>query len=1114
MISIGTGLFSRSGDSSMTQQILTRMFRVALLASVVVVCVAGSASAAPVWRVGSAHGPQNFEPGGVGEYAITAFNTAFNTTNNPVITTSNATVGAYTIVDTLPAGVEATDARGGGWECVEQTKFPATVVTCTRETTLFARSASIGLNGFSIIKRGATPPLYIEVQIASNAPVGATVDNEVTVSGGGGAPASTTDPTTFDTTQPGFGLVGNSFQFGAFDGLFPGGNGVSQAGAHPFEMRYQMKYDLKYTNDPTLGAEGPFTEPDRNVRTVVTRMPFGFSGDPQATPQCTDTQFNTPAPGATGGFPVCPAGSQVGTISLLMNNVASLVGEGTPFAPGPNVTQDIPLYNMVPSRGAIADLGFVVQTIPTQITISLDPSDHYRIVSTAANLTKLFPIREAIVSLWGVPAEPAHNLLRFHASQTGAGSDSYYNAPANVQQVPFITLPSQCDTPTGATARLDSWQEPEHWIDVSASEQTATGCEQQSFDASIKAQPTTTEAGAPTGLSLDVHASQNLEAKGLGTPPIKKVVVTLPEGMTLSPSAAGGLQACSPAQIGLGTNNPVGCPEASKLADVTVKTPALAETLEGAVYLASQNDNPFHSLIAMYMVIEDKERGLLIKLPGEGKLDPSTGRLTTTFDENPQVPFSDLHLQFKSGPRAPLMNPTGCGTYATSAAFTSWNTNLPTVQSSDPFTLTSNCNLGFAPSFTAGTTSNQAGAFSPFVLSFSRTDADQQISGLTDTFPPGASAVLKGVAECSDAQVKQAEEGTGGCPETSRIGSVTVGAGAGSPYFLKGSVYLTDPYNNGPFGEAVIVPAIAGPFNLGNVVVRGSIRIDPKTAQPTVVSDPFPRFVKSTGIPTDIRRVDVTLDRQKFTFNPTSCKELKATATLTSTQGATANVSSRFEAAECRDLGFHPSFRATTVAKTSRKLGAALHVTVKPGTGQANIARVDTQVPKGFAVRDSTLNQACTERQFAANPAACPAGSFVGSATASTPILAGPLSGPAIFVSHGGAKFPDLDIVLQGEGVTVILTGGTEVKKNLLFSHFDTVPDAPVSGFALSLPEGPHSALAAVGNLCTQRVGGRQVRRSLIMPTTITGQNGAVVHQSTKVSVSGCGRPAKAQKRK
>jgi hypothetical protein len=1067
-----------------------RVLCATLLVLLVLVCVSGSALAAPVWRVSSAHGPENFEPGGEGEYAITAFNTAFNTTAS---VTNNAVLGTYTIVDKLPAGVEATRARSpeSDWNC-EETSFPATVVTCNSSTLVLANSANIALNNFFVLLHGSAPVLYIDVKVASNA--SGTAGNEVTISGGGAATVTTVDPTTFSTTQPGFGLVEKHLGFAAFSELFPGSKEVTQAGAHPFEVRDAMKFNLTLNKDTTLGVPVPFTEPDQYAKTVETELPLGLVGDPQATPKCTDAQFNEPAAAPPGGFTVCPAASQVGSVSFLMNNGLNLI-QGSDL---PNFTQDIPLYNMVPPKGAVAAFAFDVQTLPIHLIATLDPANHYAVRVVSPNTPSVFPVREVTVSLWGVPADPVHDVLRFHPSPTSDGTGTYFNTPANIPPVPFITLPSQCDTPTGASVSMNSWQEPEHEITVPAARQTPTGCENQKFTASIKAQPTSAAAGAPTGLSFDLEAPQDLTTPGLGTPPIKKVTVTLPEGMTLSPSAANGLQACTPAQIGLGTNNPVGCPDASKVGSVEVKTPNLEETVGGSVYVASQNDNPFKSLIALYMVLEDKERGLLVKLPGEGKLDPNTGRITTTFDENPQLPFSNLHLQFKSGPRAPLTNPGSCGTRTTAAQIASWNSSLPVVNSSDPSTINENCRLGFAPSFMAGTTSNQAGAFSPFVLSFSRTDADQQISGLTDTFPPGASAVIKGVTQCSQAQVAAAENGTGGCPEASRIGSVTVGSGAGSnPVFLKGSVYLTGAYNGGPFGEAVIVPAVAGPFNLGNVVVRGSIRIDPKSAQPTVASDPFPQFVKNTGIPTDVQRVDVTLDRQKFTFNPTNCKELKATATLTSTQGATANVSSRFQAAECEKLAFKPKFSAATSATVSRNDGASLTVKVSYPGGSANIRSVKVKLPRQLASRLSTLQQACPAATFAANPASCPAGSVVGSAQAVTPLLAAKLSGPAYFVSHGGAKFPELTIVLQGEGVRIELGGETQIDEhtNITSSTFRTVPDAPVSAFTLNLPRGPHSALGSRSNLCAA---------TLAMPTTITGQNGKTIKQATKIAVNGC----------
>ena len=389
--------------------------------------------------------------------------------------------------------------------------------------------------------------------------------------------------------------------------------------------------------------------------------------------------------------------------------------------------------------------------------------------------------------------------------------------------------------------------------------------------------------------------------------------MTLPAGLELDPSAANGLEACSEAQIGYlpGKSAEVGhpqftpdaasCPDASKVGSVEVVSPLLDHTIKGGVYLAAQDANPFKSLLALYIAVHDPVSGVVLKLPGKVTADPATGQLTATFAENPQLPFEDMKLDFFGGERASLMTPPVCGQYAASASFASWaQPASPMSPFVKPFSISSGCAPGFAPSLTAGTVSNGAGSFSPFTLSFARSDGEQQVKGLTFTMPPGASAKLAGVPECSDA-----DAAAGTCPESTRIGSVTVGSGVGSdPFFLKGSVYLTGPYDNGPFGEAVVVPANAGPFKLGNVVVRGSIRIDPRTAQATVVSDPFPQFVGSTGIPTDVRRVDVTLDRPGFSFNPTNCSELKTTGTLTSVGGASAVLSQRFQAADCSRLAF------------------------------------------------------------------------------------------------------------------------------------------------------------------------------------------------------------------
>jgi hypothetical protein len=587
------------------------------------------------------------------------------------------------------------------------------------------------------------------------------------------------------------------------------------------------------------------------------------------------------------------------------------------------------------------------------------------------------------------------------------------------------------------------------------------------------------------------------------------------------------------------------CPNASKIGTVEVTTPLLNHPLPGSVYLAAQEDNPFLSLLAIYIVVDDPQSGAIVKLAGHVEPDPVTGRLTTTFDNNPQLPFEDLKLDLFGGPRAPLVTPAACETAITTSELEPWShkpaageeAGTPDAIASSSFAINQGCGAaGFSPLFTAGTTNNQAGAYSPFVMSFSRKDSEQDFRGLEETLPPGLLAKLAGVRLCGGA-----EADTGSCPGESQIGTVTVAAGVGlDPVYVPGTVYLTGPYNGGPFGEVVEVPAIARPFDLDEdgrpVVVRGSIRVNPSTAQATVLSDPFPTILR--GIPLRVRSVSVTLDRPGFVFNPTNCSPLAVTGTLTSTAGANARVSSPFEAANCASLPFKPSFTVSTQAKTSKADGASLTVKIAQRPGEANIQKVDLQLLLVLPARLTTLQKACTEAQFTANPAGCPEASDIGMATAVTPVLNAPLTGPAYLVSHGSAAFPDVEFVLQGkDGVQIVLDGKTNIKKGITYSKFETVPDAPIGSFETVLPESPHSALAGNGSLCaptktvtmtervTRRVHGhvkrvsvkvkKSVAEPLQIPTTITAQNGAVLTPNTKIGVTGCPKaktPAKKKK--
>ncbi len=672
---------------------------------------------------------------------------------------------------------------------------------------------------------------------------------------------------------------------------------------------------------------------------------------------------------------------------------------------------------------------------------------------------------------------------------------------------PFLTNPTSCGVPLANDVSMDSWEEPfeesqpfsypvngEYLLTGPTGNPLQTiGCGRLNFAPEAEIRPETSAASTPTGLDVAIKVPQNERPEGLAEAHLKNAVVTLPQGVVISPSVANGLQACSSAQVGLNNGNAPSCPEASKIGDVTVTTPLLETPLVGSVYVAAQGDNPFGSLLAIYIVAEGD--GVVIKLAGHVQVDPATGQLTTTFDENPQLPFSELKLHLYGGPRAPLAMPAACSGYAPSAQLTGWNGAMvvPVIES---FSVNSGCSHGFSPSFSAGVSNNVAGGFAPFSTTISRPDGDQMLGGVSVTAPPGLSAMVSQVPLCGEPLAAE-----GKCSQGSLIGHTTAIAGPG-PYPVTvggGQVFLTGPYKSAPFGLSIVVPAVAGPFNLGNITVRAALYVDPHTARVTVVSDPLPTIEQ--GIPLQVRAINVVLDRSGFTFNPTSCNPLTVNGEIASDEGASVAVSSRFQAADCASLAFKPKFSVSTQGATSKAKGASLKVKVASGSGQANIARVEVKLPKQLPSRLTTLRQACLAATFEANPATCPAGSLVGSAKATTPVLPVPLAGPVYLVSHGGEAFPDVVVILQGEGVRLDLTGNTNVSKGITSSTFASVPDQPVSTFELTLPEQSNSALTTDlpakdhGDLCGVK---------LTMPTTIDGQNGAQVTRSTAIAVTGC----------
>ncbi len=1032
------------------------------------------------------------EEGGSGKIVLQAFNLGdapINGEEDPVVLT-----------DKLPAGLVAGGMAGATGKSFFPEEGRAESLTCSVATV-------------SCTFKGVLQPyerLEVVVWVTRTGATEASEANEAEVSGGGAATASASVPVTLGEGPVAFGV--EAFEAEPEEA---GGAPATQAGAHPFQLTTMLRFNES--------GDVPFQP--AQPRNLTVNLAAGFVGNAAATPKCSYATFSR----QEGSINECPADTAVGVASL---GVVAFQPPASGFSAG-----SVPVFNLTPASGEPARFGFIAAKVPVVFDTHLRAGGTYGVTVTVQNLPESAASLSSVVSLWGTPGDPAHNRSRgteclLNGEQEGCG-------PSLSSEKPFLTLPSAC-VPLRSSVVAQSWApgaEPLPLVE-SSHQDVIDGCNREGFEPGLEVQSSSSSAFSPTELQVHLEVPQQTSEVpgGVSEADVRNTTVTLPPGLQVNPAAAGGLEACSEAQIGYaGSADPqtgellfaeesqaerdgevphrYGCPEGSKIGTVRVKTPLLEEELTGAVYQAAQGANPFGSLLAVYVVAEAPKTGVRIRLAGKVQVEPN-GQLVSTFDNTPQTPFEDFQLKFFGGGKAPLAT-TGCGSYETTSVFESWAGGAPVSPFTAPFSVSSgpgggSCASvgGFTPGFVAGSVNKAAGGFTPFVTRLSRDDGEQTLSTASVTLPRGLLGMISKVTPCREAQAN-----VGACPLASRIGHVRVASGVGSePLVLpepgrgEDPVYLTGPYKGAPFGLSIVVPAEAGPFDLDEgghpVVVRGRIEVNPITAQISIATDPAPTRLQ--GIPLDVRDVEVVVDKRGFTFNPTSCATTKVLGTIGSSEGSSAKVSSPFQAFDCASLRFRPSFRAFTRARHSKRKGAYLQVVVRSGSGQANIGRVHVRLPKVLPSRLATLKLACSEAQFAKNPASCPASSFVGTAKATTPVLPVPLTGPAIFVSHGGAAFPNLDVVLQGDHVTLDLVGSTFISKGVTTSTFAEVPDAPVNRFVLTLPEGPHSALSANGNLCKEKPR---------MPTTITGQNGAMIKQSTKITVLGC-KGGKARKGK
>jgi hypothetical protein len=831
---------------------------------------------------------------------------------------------------------------------------------------------------------------------------------------------------------------------------------TSQAGAHPdFTTKVEFKADPASATDPT-GLKQPYAD----TREITVNIPPGLIGNLNAVPTCSALQLAEIPFNGIG----CPMDSQVG---ILVVRLYGLAGAFTS-----------PIYLMEsPSNGSVAQLGVRVYTVTSIIDVNIRSNEDYGVSASVKGIPTELGLVSAQTTLWGVPADPSHDRQRLTFAEYSQLKSESPPRPSGLVPEPFMTNPTSCSGPLNVTVSAISYQLPEDQPTKEVTElPEITGCGVLEFEPSFSALSTNRATAAPSGLDVDLKARQNEAVNGLATSALRDARVVLPPGMTIAPGAADGLEGCSAMDVGykLLPIQDAHCPDASKIASAEFDVPALSRTMKGAVY--QRSPEPGH-LFHIWLVAD--ELGVHLKMPGEIEADPKTGQLSSLFVDNPQVPLHELKLHFKGGPRGVLATPSKCGTNQTHYEFTPWSGNAPAVGDT-PMQIDEGCDTGgFAPRLSAGTVNPVAGSFSPVVTTLTQESGEANLSGLEVGVPPGVLAKIAGVPLCPDAQAA-----TGDCPAGSQVGTTTVATGPGpAPLWIPQpgksptAVYLAGPYEGGPYSLVVKTPAQAGPFDLGNVIVRASIEVDPETTKVTVKSDPLPQILE--GVPISYRTVHVKVDRPEFTLNPTSCEPMAVTGNATSIDGQSASLSDRFQVGSCERLRFKPKLSMRLTGPTHRGAFPSFHAVLKMPKGGANIARASVRLPRSEFVENAHFRNICTRVQFAAEE--CPAKSVYGHVVATTPLLDQPLSGP-VYLRSSNNKLPDLVADLRGQ-IHVVLDGRIDSVNGGLRAVFQTVPDAPVSQFKIDMQGRSKGLLVNSENLC------KGAHRSVVK---FTAQNGRV----------------------
>jgi hypothetical protein len=962
---------------------------------------------------------------------------------------------------------------------------------------------------------------------------------------------------------------------------------VVQAGAHPDGTASSW-----FTRDPNfVPAIGTYVRagPDGAPRDIRVSLPPGVIGDPNAVPKCQSEDINS-VPST------CPPQSQIGVVTISYSGLTAVS----------------PVYNVEARDGKTAELlvsGTAITTsysTNTPVVARARTDGDFGVDAFVEDLSAAVSLHSQTFTIWGVPWAKSHDRYRpaagyCHAervrdpfgevswwaggSMTVQGLTGGTSLGCSQDPVPydpswgpikaFLSLPTNCTAPDAerdSRIRATTYHGPVVADEGSVAPQLE-GCEDIEFasKADFSLAATSSQADGPSGLDVEVAVAQNTQppfAKrfnaddddpdsavshwkspaGLATSHLDQTLVEMPVGVSVNPSSATGLEACTNEQIGLrqqgnpplfndldpfdgSTEGGVECPQSSILGDVEVKTHLLDETLTGQLVLGRPEaddiarpggPNPRNEQelrFRLYIVLRNRQRGLVAKVFGMATADPVTGRIKANFDQNPRVPFDRLSLKLKGGDRGTLALPQRCGSNGWSSEMRPWSGGDPAIDSGT-FTTNANCSFGFSPDLLAGLADSQAGAYgSPFSFKFSREDGEHWFRGLTAKLPPGLLAKVRSLPLCTGAQAA-----AGACPDASRIGTVDAAAGSGDPYVLekKGDAYLTEGYKGGEYGLMVRVPVEAGPFKgdraLDPIVVRQAIHVDPTTTEVTAISDPFPLIWH--GIPVRVREATVRVDRAGFMRAPSSCRAKRISADILSAEGATAGVSQPFAATGCNRLGFKPKLGLRLVGRKQVRTGQhpTLRSVVTQTPNEAGIGRAVVRLPRSLAL-DVDNAQALCEFEDGTKPDLenhCPRGSIVGRARALSPLLDKPLAGNVYFVKNvrrdpvtGNAirTLPMIIVALRGE-VSVNLRGESDTTENgRLVSTFANVPDAPVDRFNLNIKGGKNGILAVT-----------RTRRSLInicgglhlAEMDMDGHNGKVHDRSIRVKTPRClKRPAK-----